>query len=115
MIFNTNSLPFDGAFTENDKKISKTLLQLWTNFVKNGRDPSLSNFKWIPLNEKLVKLEIATKGLSMVPINYDLLKFWYTKIWPKFPPKMYSQKNFNWKLDKLVDMNNQVEDLKDEL
>ena len=111
MIFNTNSLPFDGAFTENDKKISKTLLQLWTNFVKNGQNPSLpdGNFKWIPLNEKkLVKLDIGTKGLAMVPINYDLLKFWYRKIWPKFPPKMYSQKKFTWKLDKIVDNINNV-------
>ena len=105
MIFNTNSLPFDGAFTENDKKISRTLLQLWTNFVKNGHNPSLPNFKWIPLNEKHVKLDIDTRGLSMVPINYNLLKFWYTNIWPEFPPKMYSQNIFNWKLDKVVDIN----------
>ena len=105
MIFNTNSLPFDGAFTENDKKISRTLLQLWTNFVKNGHNPSLPNFKWIPLNEKHVKLDIDTRGLSMVTINYNLLKFWYTNIWPEFPPKMYSQNIFNWKLDKVVDIN----------
>ena len=79
LIFNTNSLPFDGAFTEQDKKVSQHLLTLWTDFVKN--EP-LKN--WTRLNRNNPKrLEISTQGLNIIDIDSDLERFWTQHIWPK--------------------------------
>merc|ERR1712156_50990 len=66
LIFNTNSLPFDGAFTDEDKTVSRNLLTLWTDFVKTGKQPcSLSC--WTPLNkDNQQRLEIGTNGLNMI-------------------------------------------------
>ena len=100
LIFNTNSLPFDGAFTQQDKIVSKNLLKLWTNFMKNGQNPSLTNFSWTPLNDEPKLCEISSQGLKMIPINYDTLKFWSENIWAKIPPKIsLHHKKVSWKFD----------------
>ena len=39
LIFNSHELPIDGSYTEDDKKVTKKLLEMWTNFVKSS-DPT---------------------------------------------------------------------------
>lgn len=78
LIFNTNSLPFDGAYNENDKMVSKTLLKLWTDFVINPFNFT-TNLK--PSDNQ--RLEISSKGLALIDQDIDLFKFWNLEIWPK--------------------------------
>ena len=101
LIFNTNSLPFDGAFTEQDKSISKKLLTLWTSFVHNGHKPDVHKFNWIPLNDvDKSMLEISSSGLNMVPVDYDILNYWAQNIWSKIPPRIHlKQKKFLWQFN----------------
>ena len=101
LIFNTNSLPFDGAFTEQDKSISQKLLTLWTSFVHNGHKPDVDKFNWIPLNDvDKSMLEISSSGLNMVPVDYDILNYWAQNIWSKIPPRIHlKQKKFLWQFN----------------
>ena len=74
-------MPFDGAFTLEDKQVSKHLLTLWTDFVKTGKEPCGC---WTPLTQdNQQRLEIGTKGLNMIPIDEELHEFWINNIWPK--------------------------------
>lgn len=83
LIFNANYLPFDGAYTEQDRRVSQHLLRLWTNFVKNGHNPGST---WIPLGRQ--RLEIGSQGLKMVDLDTPLMHFWSSKIWPLLPPQI---------------------------
>ena len=80
LIFNTNSLPFDGAFTEADKNVSKILLSLWTDFVHNNQmTPSWPDLK----QSNNAKLVIGTHNMQMEATDEDSKQFWTQAIWPK--------------------------------
>jgi hypothetical protein len=49
MIFKQNQLPFETVVTEDDKRTSKKLLKLWTDFAKTGNptpDSKTTGLKW---------------------------------------------------------------------
>ena len=91
LIFNTNSLPFDGAFTLKDQNVSKNLLKLWTDFVKNESIPH-----WFPLSkDNLRRLEISSYGLQMIPTDKAMLNFWTNNILPLLNHTNTQHKSFH--------------------
>ena len=106
MIFNTNSLPFDGAFTDQDKKVSRNLLELWTNFTKLGQNGP----EWTPLKvDNQQRLAISSKGPDMISLDENLVQFWNDEIWPKIladseksehKTKLYQMHNYPQTSDK---------------
>ena len=111
LIFNTNSLPFDGAFTSKDQNVSRNLLMLWTDFVKNGS----SNIQhWFPLTpDNLQRMEISTNGIQMIPNDKVMLNFWTNQIWPLIKSSSSSNAQ-NYQSFQDVDLHNNLEN-KDEL
>ena len=49
-IFKQHKVPFDTIFTEQDKRISRTLLKMWTDFATFGHptpDPKEGEVNWL--------------------------------------------------------------------
>ena len=104
LIFNTNSLPFDGAFTFKDQNVSRNLLTLWTDFVKNGRTSNIQ--QWLPLTpDNLQRMEIRANGIQMIPHDKVMLKFWTDQVWPLIKPSPSSTEQNNHSFQDL-DLNN---------
>ena len=102
LIFNTNSLPFDGAFTPKDKNVSRNLLKLWTDFVKNG---TLQH--WVPLSkENLRRMEISSHGIQMIPNDRVMLNFWTNEIWPLIKSSTLHSTSQNYQSFQDLDLHN---------
>ena len=84
MFFFSTKLYFQRrVILDEDKLVSKNLLNLWTDFVKTGIQPCDSNC-WTPFTKDNQKrLKISTKGLEMISIDQELQDFWLENIWPK--------------------------------
>ena len=73
----------DLLYLDEDKLVSKNLLNLWTDFAKTGTQPCDSNC-WTPFTKDNQKrLKISTKGLEMISIDQELQDFWLENVWPK--------------------------------
>lgn len=88
LLFKSCEIPskMDGYYTDTDREVGETLLEYWTNFVKNGKPSNL----WQNFNSKsMQRLEIDSLGevsLELLSEN-SLVKSWLT-IYEENPPKI---------------------------
>ena len=102
-------IPFDTVYTEDDKRVSAAIIQMWTNFAKHGDPTPQSEVSpgdlWIPIKDgKGSKhLEITADGprLKSDSVQYKKRgKFW-ERVYEEHPPLIHYKKSPTFKNTKL--------------
>jgi len=98
MMFKMNILPFSLLKSEDDKKVSENLINMWTDFA-TYHNPTPKDNNWNKFDPKDPKyLEIGSKSNTMKypESRRERMEEW-REIWERIPPTMRYEASSTWK------------------
>jgi len=98
MMFKAGALPTSTVKSKDDKRVSKNLINMWTDFATH-HNPTPEDNSWSKFDPKNPKyLEIGSKCNTMkYPENHKTRMEEWKEIWEKIPPTMSHKKSPTWK------------------
>ena len=109
VMWKASILPFDTVYTEEDKRVSESMIRMWTNFARHGDPtPQGENFpgdKWIPVSggKESKHLDINADGPDLKSDSAEYIKrgeFW-ERVYKEHPPHIHYRKSPTFKNTKL--------------
>ena len=117
VMWKAHRIPFDTVYTEEDKRVSDAMIQMWTNFARHG-DPTpraevTPGDKWIPLKggKESKHLDISADGPKVMSDSEQYIKrgtFW-ERVYEEHPPYIHFRKSPTFKNTKLYNKKLQVQ------
>ena len=100
MMFKANIFPFSTVKSDDDKRVSDSLINMWTDFATH-HNPTPINNSWTKFDPKDPKyLEIGSKSNVMkYPESHKKRMEEWKQIWEKIPPTMRYKASRTWKED----------------
>lgn len=101
MMFKANALPISTLRSDDDKRVSQNLINMWTDFATH-HNPTPNENSWTRFDPKDPKyLEIGSKCNTMkYPDSHKKRMEEWGKIWEKIPPTMSYKASPTWKKEK---------------
>ena len=100
MMFKANIFPFSTVKSDEDKRVSDNLINMWTDFATHHNPTPIDN-SWTKFDPKDPKyLEIGSKSNEMkYPESHKKRMEEWKQMWEKIPPTMRYKASRTWKED----------------
>ncbi|NWV26538.1 SASB hydrolase, partial [Origma solitaria] len=95
---NCSKFCLSGEVTEEEKKLSRTLMKYWANFARNGNPNGEGLVEWpsYNLNEEYLQINLQQKKASK--LKEKKVEFWKKLILEKTNNKSMENKKFKFEL-----------------
>ena len=107
LLFMGRNIPFMKRHTSGDRRVSNTLLKLWTNFARTESNPVIETadqfIEWEPFNAHNRRhLLIATETFQMQNLSvFDEIMDFFHEVWKSVPPTIHLWRSRTWNDSKL--------------